>query len=174
MPYPKCKIYSDGSHYIAIPHTERPYRPRRKPHEEVITVTDEISDGKKRETESAPSTEDAPLPLTEEVGEGDPKISVTPSEKSVIERQMTKKELFEELYEKYQSLPRFKRKAAILKGMRPYFQDAEAAKTYVEVNLRRKVRNLISRRTRMTRKINLQEFGFFVTVTYFYGHFDKY
>ena len=43
---------------------------------------------------------------------------------------------------------------------------AEAAKTYVEVNLRRKVRNLISRRTRMTRKINLQEFGFFVTFTY--------
>ena len=166
MPYPKCKVYSDGSHYIAIPHTERPYRPRRKPHEEVITVTDEISDGKKRETESAPSTEDAPLPLTEEVDEGDPKISVTLSEKSVIERQMTKKELFEELYEKYQSLPRYKRKAAILKGMRPYFQDAEAAKIYVEVNLRRKVRNLISRRTRMTRKINLQEFGFFVTFTY--------
>ena len=169
MLYPKCKVYSDGSHYIAIPHTERTYRPRRKPHEEVITVTDEISDGKKRETESAPSTEDAPLPLAEEVGEGDPKISVTPSEKSVIERQMTKKELFEELYEKYQSLPRYKRKAAILKGMRPYFQDAEAAKIYVEVNLRRKVRNLISRRTRMVRKINLQEFGFFVTVTYFYG-----
>ena len=48
--------------------------------------------------------------------------------------------------------------------------DAEAAKTYAEVNLRRKVRNLISRRTRMVRKINLQEFGFFVTVTYFYGH----
>ena len=44
--------------------------------------------------------------------------------------------------------------------------DAEAAKTYVEVNLRRKVRNLISRRTRMVRKINLQEFGFFVTFTY--------
>ncbi len=78
---------------------------------------------------------------------------------------MTKKELFEELYEKYQSLPRYKRKAAILKGMRPYFQDAEAAKIYVEVNLRRKVRNLISRRTRMVRKINLQEFGFFVTST---------
>ena len=161
MPYPKCKIYSDGGHYIAIPHTTRPYRPRKKPKEEVIAVTEEVAEEVQQPAEqSAPSTEDAPLPLAEEVGEGDPKISVTPSEKSVIERQMTKKELFEELYEKYQSLPRYKRKAAIFKGMRPYFQDAEAAKTYVEVNLRRKVRNLISRRTRMVRKINLQEFGF--------------
>ncbi len=167
MPYPKCKIYSDGGHYIAIPHTTRPYRPRKKPKEEVIAVTEEVAEEVQQPAEqSSPSIEDAPLPLAEEVGEGDPKISVTPSEKSVIERQMTKKELFEELYEKYQSLPRFKRKAAILKGMRPYFQDAESAKTYVEVNLRRKVRNLISRRTRMVRKINLQEFGFFVTFTY--------
>ena len=28
MPYSKAKVYSDGSHYIAIPHTERPYRKR--------------------------------------------------------------------------------------------------------------------------------------------------
>ena len=28
MPYAKCKIYSDGSHYIAIPH--KPQRPRPK------------------------------------------------------------------------------------------------------------------------------------------------
>ena len=38
MPYPKCKIYSDRSHYIAIPHTERPYKPRRKVQEEEIVV----------------------------------------------------------------------------------------------------------------------------------------
>ena len=42
MPFAKCKVYSDGGHYIAIPHTTRPYRPRRKPNEEVLTVTEEI------------------------------------------------------------------------------------------------------------------------------------
>ena len=26
MPYPNCKVYSDGSHFIAIPHTTRPKR----------------------------------------------------------------------------------------------------------------------------------------------------
>ena len=36
--YPECKVYSDGSHYIAIPHTEKPYKPRPKKKEEVITV----------------------------------------------------------------------------------------------------------------------------------------
>lgn len=30
MPYGKCKIYSDGSHYIAIPHTVNPHGRRRK------------------------------------------------------------------------------------------------------------------------------------------------
>ena len=39
MPYGQCKIYSDGSHYIAIPHTERPVRRRRPRKEETITVT---------------------------------------------------------------------------------------------------------------------------------------
>ena len=40
MPYGQCKIYSDGSHYIAIPHTERPVKRRRPRKEEVITVTE--------------------------------------------------------------------------------------------------------------------------------------
>ena len=38
MPFEKCKVYSDGSHYIAIPHTTRPYRPRPQRKEEVIPV----------------------------------------------------------------------------------------------------------------------------------------
>lgn len=63
-------------------------------------------------------------------------------------------------------------------GMAPYFRSYEETKLYVEANLRRKRNNLTARRIRMTRKANLQEiqagFNYFVTVTYFYGHFDKY
>ena len=44
MPYGETKVYFDGSHYIAIPHTEKPYKRRPKKIEEEITVTD---DGKK-------------------------------------------------------------------------------------------------------------------------------
>lgn len=41
MPYQKCKIYNDGSHFIAIPHTTRPAVPKRYHPEEVIEVIDD-------------------------------------------------------------------------------------------------------------------------------------
>ena len=50
MPFPEAKIYKDGISYIAIPHTTRPTKPRRKREEEVITVTEEIE----TETDSLP------------------------------------------------------------------------------------------------------------------------
>ena len=169
MPYPKCKIYSDGGHYIAIPHTTRPYRPRRKPKEEVIVVTEEIAEEVQQPAEqSAPSIEDAPMPLEETVSDtvDCTETANTLPEKLTANRLMTKKELFEELYAKYQGLPRYKRKAVILKRMRPYFKTEEEAKTYVEANMQRKLRNLIERRVRMVRKVNLQDFNFFVTLTF--------
>ena len=172
MPFPQCKVYSDGGHYIAIPHTTRPYRSRRKPKEEIIAVTEELAEEESKEQnkaeQSAPSQEDAPMLLentVEEATEG-AQIDDTLNEKPAATRLMTKKELFEELYARYQNLPRYKRKALILKGMRKYFKTEEEAKTYVDVNMQRKARNLISRRVRMTRKVNLQDFNFFVTLTY--------
>ena len=170
MPFPQCKVYSDGGHYIAIPHTTRPYRPRKKPKEEVIAVTEEVAEEVQQPAaeKSAPSTEDAPMPLEETVSDAADctETADTLPEKPTTNRLMTKKELFEELYAKYQSLPRYKRKAAILKRMRPYFKTEEEAKTYVEANMQRKLRNLIERRVRMIRKVNLQDFNFFVTLTY--------
>ena len=41
MAFGETKVYFDGSHYIAIPHTERPKRYRPKPVEEKITVADD-------------------------------------------------------------------------------------------------------------------------------------
>lgn len=38
MPYGETKVYFDGSHYIAIPHTTRPNLRRTKRTEEVVTV----------------------------------------------------------------------------------------------------------------------------------------
>ena len=173
MPYPKCKIYSDGGHYIAIPHTMRPYRPRRKPKEELITVSEEVTE--EQVEESAPSLGDAPVPLEEEIedqGRTEEKAEVGIEQheaeevKPAEKRQMTRKELFEELYTKNIGLPRRKRRAAVIAGMRPYFKSEEALQNYVTSQFERKLRNLISRRIRMTRKVNLQEFNFFVTLTY--------
>ena len=54
----------------------------------------------------------------------------------------------------------------LVKGMKAYFPNVQAAREYVDRNLRRKQRNLVARRIRMARKANLQTFNYFVTLTY--------
>ena len=43
MAYGETKVYFDGSHYIAIPHTTRPSKKRYKPPEETVEVKDETN-----------------------------------------------------------------------------------------------------------------------------------
>ena len=45
MAFGETKVYYDGSHYIAIPHTERPKRYRPQLVEEEITVVDTKEQG---------------------------------------------------------------------------------------------------------------------------------
>ncbi len=193
MPSPECKVYFDGSHYIAIPHTTRPYRPRRKRNEEKITVkppaaneditedNDTMSEGVTENghtmSETSPSeTDDAQetlTPIERMAKEGAP-ISDAPSPPAaggILNEQgdvrvMTKRELFNEVYKENVYKKYSERKAALMKAMRPYFKTEDAAKNYVESNLERKKRNLIARRIRLTRKANLQDFNYFVTFTY--------
>lgn len=169
--YPECKVYSDGSHYIAIPHTEKHYRPRPKKKEEVITVKiTETSEEKTQKKESAPQPSDALLPLEKVAVTGEILKEEESEQPANIlqpnERRMTKKELFNELYQEYAFLKKREKKEKLIAAMCPYFKTDNAAKTFVENNLERKRRNLIMRRIRMTRKANLQTFNFFVTLTY--------
>ena len=168
MPYGECKVYFDGSHYIAIPHTTRPSRRRFKPSEEEIEVTEyeEQQTAKQEETikaeESAPSeNDDAPSSHTENEEEVAPAVESKPKP-----RTMTRKELFEELYQKSASQSRNARKKFIISNMKPYFKDEDGVKAYVDEQFERKLRNLICRRVRLTRKVNLQDFNYFCTFTY--------
>lgn len=174
--YAQTKVYYDGSHYIAIPHTERPYPPRRKPVEEVITVeanappiAEAVADDQLDvERESGEQVNSAPEDIADaliDVQQADcPHNIVEIPQKSEIKK--TKKQLFEELYKEYLFLKRWERRAKIIEAMRPYFDDEELAALYVDTNLDRKRRNLIARRIRLTRKANLQNFNYFVTFTY--------
>ena len=63
-------------------------------------------------------------------------------------------------------MPRKERKFAILSAMLQYFDDSSCAESYVNMQFERKLRNLICRRVRLTRKVNLQEFNYFCTFTY--------
>ncbi len=78
----------------------------------------------------------------------------------------SRKELFDTLYKKYIFEPKVKRRKILCKELRPYFKDKTETELFVDLNLQRKQKNLISRRIRMTRKANLQEFNYFVTLTY--------
>ena len=168
MSYGECKVYFDGSHYIAIPHTTRPSRRRFRPPEEEIEVTEreEAQTTEQEETinaeESAPSESDdvSSSPATNEM-QREPTIEQKPKT-----RTMTRKELFEELYQMSAGQPRSARKKFIVSNMKPYFNNEDSTIKYVEVQFERKLRNLISRRIRLTRKVNLQDFNYFCTFTY--------
>ncbi len=168
MPYGECKIYSDGGHYIAIPHTTNSRRRRKKPPEEEITVIDEQNQAE--ETGALPDGGNAPLSPAKDTPDKvfESVDAALQNENAAVktERRMTRKELFEELYAANLSAKKWKRRKLIISAMRPYFESEAQTEMYVDANLQRKYRNLISRRVRMVRKVNLQDFNYFVTFTY--------
>ena len=172
MPYGETKVYFDGSHYIAIPHTERPTRRRPKPQEELIAVTETPQETILQNTDESAVTDDviAPIPLveehTEQVTEQADSTPQAVNDSPKNERKMTRKELFNELYQDSLSVKKSERRKRIIAAMLPYFKNETETAYYVDENLQRKQRNLICRRIRLTRKINLQDFNYFVTFTY--------
>ena len=169
MSYGETKVYFDGSHYIAIPHTTRNVRKRPKPIEERITVIreQELEDEKIEDSfEPSISSNSEDIDITDEVVEEDKETKIEPKIKVKTEHQMTRKELFEELYLSYLDMPRKVKKEKIYNEMRQYFKTDLDCKNFVEINFDRKLRNIICRRVRMVRKANLQNFNYFCTFTY--------
>ena len=167
MIYGEAKVYFDGSHYIAIPHTTRPSTKRVQTPEEEITVYEEnetkITDTPTEISESV-SVEDikqANAPMNDTDKAEEPQQAETP-----IARRTTRKELFEQLYTMTNQKRREERRKIIEEGMRPYFKTDAETQAFVFLQMERKQRNLISRRIRMCRKANLQEFNYFCTFTY--------
>ena len=178
MPFAKCKVYSDGSHYIAIP--PKPQKPRPKKGAKVKKEAPDLEELDDDETEDCPFDKPAP-PVQMSLFEGEKQIDKQDETESVgqeieqtcnenednAESKPSRKDIFEALYKKYIFADKRKRKREIIRGLLPYSKDYEDAKLFTELNLRRKRNNLIARRIRMTRKANLQEdFNFFVTLTY--------
>lgn len=156
MPYSQVKVYSDGSHYIGIPYIPDPRAKNRRPrHEEIIEVREPIEE----ELPAALNTENNTV---EEQNPDDVQENSAPP----AVRQMTHKELFDELYQETFDMKKRERWAYIVKQMLPYFEDGSSCRAFVEQNFERKHRNMICRRTRLWRKINHQRFNYFVTLTY--------
>ncbi len=168
MPFGETKVYFDGSHYIAIPHTANPARKRPKPPEEVITVIDKQDESSEPVKATGPSNacDSDGITADGEVKDKDINAPQTANKPLKTERKLTRKELFDELYKKHIQLKKKERKEKILTEMRPFFETEEQARNYVNTGFERKERNLISRRVRMVRKANLAKFNYFCTFTY--------
>ena len=132
MAFGETKVYFDGSHYIAIPHTTRPTKMRPKPMEEEITVAENLEIvGTQEDTSSVPSisTNDS-KENTNFIQQTIEDISKENEEQTLQnkfqkERKLTRKELFDELYIKYIDLRKNERKKKIIELMLPYFSNLE-------------------------------------------------
>ena len=168
MGFREAKVYFDGSHYIAIPHTESKTRYRPKPKEETITVAEKEVESAETDTVSAAfsrTVDNGDIWTVKDSKEAE-NACMTTVMPSKTARTTTKKALFDELYKTYIGLKRRESKRVILTEMRPYFDTDEQARDYITAGFERKQRNLICRRIRMIRKANLAGFNFFVTFTY--------
>ena len=173
MAYKDAKVYFDGSHYVAIPHTTRPKKLTRAPPPQTLRVTEALQpyrdyepyreDGDDGGFITLASDDDIPTVPTEAESENG-KRNVLPA--SDTPKEMTYKQIFNEAYKETEGQRRAERTESIYRVMRPFFSDDDKTRTFVRVNMDRKQRNLISRRIRMCRKAAMQDFNYFCTFTY--------
>ncbi len=171
--YPNCKVRFDGSHYIATPHTTNLAR-RRKRKEEIITVSEQ--DGKLKLEKTPPvlitdddsqfeSPEPKQVTLEEVIAEHKKSPSDSTDEPKTV-RHITRKQIFDELYDKYLHLKPKERKTAITEDMRLLFKNKVALQAFIDEQCHRRWRNVVERRKRFARKAYNQDFQWFVTFTY--------
>ena len=77
-----------------------------------------------------------------------------------------KKQEFEKVYKENLNKTKKEKKEILENELSKHFESKQQAKEYIERNLERKKRNSIIRRTRLARKVNLQEWNYFCTFTY--------
>ena len=114
MFYEETKIYSDGSHYIAIPKTTRPTRKKKKASKDDIEL----------------------------------------------------KEKADKVFEENKGKKKVEKKEELIRELKGYFEDENEAKQFADEYMEKRQRNLIERRKRLSRKINIGRWNYFCTFTY--------
>ena len=136
MPYRNAKIYSDGSHYIAIPQTNNSNKKKK-------SLVKGVCEGK----------------VTQALN------GKTENKKSATEA-LTPKERFERLYKENNGKKKAEKIKTIMQEMKSEFENEEGMKEFVERNMQRMERNKILRKMRLARKLNLNQWNWFCTFTY--------
>lgn len=158
----KCKVYSDGSHYIAIRPTEGYSGPRRKPPPEEPIIVEE---------EAAPSdvqnavAEECAAPREQEQTCGD--MPEQTQSETVKERHIsTRAEEFLKWYRDSYGMRKKEQYAFIASKLAPYFESDEALHKYLDYKMECKRRSETARRIRCQRRAALHELSYFATFTY--------
>ena len=171
MPYANCKIYSDGSHFIAIPPYPRRNKAKRQVHRRGSPIAPlrscELPEPRQTVMKSVFSEKDnALIPLTQkqerEFAAFNEYVNVyfaSVKKPSVAEQPVTRRDRFDELYRDMINLPKKERRANLVSAMRQDFETQALTERFVDENLERKRHNLICRRQRLARK-GYQTFGF--------------
>ena len=151
-----AKIYIDGSgHHIAIRPTHNTSVKRTDRPEELIKV--EIHDNEiKNDVVKIDNNED----------ENNKKVVNKSINKKNHTVSMTKKQLFNKLYEECRTLKRKEQYSYIFERMQGYFVNENDAKEFIETNFYRVARNIAVRRLRVERKAYSNPFNYFCTFTY--------
>ncbi len=149
MDLQNAKVYSDGHHYIAMPSDAFP-RPKPKAKQKAVQPNFHCNKDELPHSNSPPNVVNENLPPTA----------------SVENAPTTPKEKFESAYKESLSLPKRERKAHIKEQLKDTFKDKEQLNAFVDNNVERMKRNAIKRQVRLKRKLNLQQWSYFVTFTY--------
>ena len=132
MFYPESKVYNDGSHFIAIPHSTNPAIRRERPPEELV----EVVDADKEDSSEAQMDESSDAAGENDVSSADEKPQKEKDKKP--KRVATRSEIFNGLYAESAEMPRAKRKAFLINGMRKYFKTRGQTELFVEKKLEQK------------------------------------
>ena len=163
-----CKVYKDGSHYIAIRPTEGAGRDRRVLPPEECIIVDESSD----------VTDSMPVALQDETiqaEEGQEVMSeLSPDEKPGNKyRISTRTDEFLRWYRESVGMKKSEQYRFIASKLAPYFTSQEDLYYFLEKKMYCRKRAETTRRIRCLRRAALHELNYFCTVTYFYGHYFR-
>jgi len=156
--YPNAKIYFDGSHYIAIPHTERPSKKRHKEREAEFVV--EQTADSETIVHSTKEITDEMIPIPQ------PDVMPFEVEESKPIKTVTRKSEFNRLYEESKGMSKAERTKYISENMAKFFKDGKGNEEYVQLQLSNKRRAIQARRLRFIRKAYINDFNYFATFTY--------
>ena len=164
MAFKNCKVYKDGSHYIAIRPMAGPSGPRyKRPPEELIEVKDyEFENSPPNEEETEKEYKRAEMIENADNSEKAQDVLEQKSKK----RLTTRSDEFLRWYRASVGMKDKKRRKFLAEKLAPYFKNKDELNKFLDYKLQCRERAELMKRIRCVRRASLHGFNYFVTFTY--------